>query len=55
MAFFGRLLTKLDPKDLKSLRMVRMKQKVGMLDRVDKQDRLTALLGGFLKNLYCIS
>merc|ERR1719324_1175133 len=28
----------MDPKEMKSLRMVKMKQKVGMLERFDKQD-----------------
>eukprot|EP00931_Biecheleriopsis_adriatica_P031362 TRINITY_DN18400_c0_g1_i1.p1 TRINITY_DN18400_c0_g1~~TRINITY_DN18400_c0_g1_i1.p1 ORF type:complete len:689 (-),score=169.56 TRINITY_DN18400_c0_g1_i1:47-1960(-) len=38
MAFFGKTLAAMDPKDLKQLRMIKMKQKVGFLDRVDKQD-----------------
>mmetsp|Transcript_38659 Transcript_38659/g.99934 ORF Transcript_38659/g.99934 Transcript_38659/m.99934 type:complete len:687 (-) Transcript_38659:15-2075(-) len=38
MAFFGRILTAMDPKGLKSLKLVRMKSKVGKLDRFDKQD-----------------
>mmetsp|Transcript_87983 Transcript_87983/g.137886 ORF Transcript_87983/g.137886 Transcript_87983/m.137886 type:complete len:669 (-) Transcript_87983:122-2128(-) len=38
MAFFGRILASMNPKDLKALRLLKMKQKVGMLDRVDKQD-----------------
>jgi len=38
MAFFGRILASMNPKDLKPLRLLKMKQKVGMLDRVDKQD-----------------
>lgn len=38
MAFFGKVLSIVDPKDLKSLRLVKMKQKVGVMDRVDKQE-----------------
>jgi len=38
MALFGRILTQMDPKDKKSLKLVKMKSKTGMLDRVDKQD-----------------
>lgn len=38
MAFFGRILSSMDPKDLKQLRLVKMKQKVGVMDRVDKQE-----------------
>jgi len=38
MAFFGRILTSMSPKDLKPLRLLKMKQKVGLLDRVDQQD-----------------
>jgi len=38
MAFFGRILTPVDPKDLKSIRLLKMKSKTGFLDRVDKQD-----------------
>lgn len=38
MAFFGRILSSMDPKDLKQLQLVKMKQKVGVMDRVDKQE-----------------
>ncbi|CAK9065982.1 Selenocysteine-specific elongation factor (Elongation factor sec) (Eukaryotic elongation factor [Durusdinium trenchii] len=38
MAFFGRILSSLDPKDLKQLRLVKMKSKVGVMERVDKQE-----------------
>jgi len=38
MAFFGRILTPMDPKNLISLRLVKMKSKSGYLDRFDKQD-----------------
>jgi len=38
MAFFGRILAQMDPKDLKCLRILKMKQKVGALERIDKQD-----------------
>lgn len=38
MALFGRILTPADPKDLKRLRLVKMKSKTGHLERVDKQD-----------------
>merc|ERR1740121_3409691 len=38
MALFGRILCPMDPKDLKSLRIVKMKSKSGFLDRFDKQD-----------------
>jgi hypothetical protein len=39
LAFFGRILTQMDPKDRKPLRLVKMKQKVGFLERFDKQER----------------
>jgi len=39
MAFFGRILSEADPKDMKALRLVKMKSKVGFLDRIDKQDK----------------
>lgn len=38
MAFFGRILNSMDPKDKKSIKIMKMKSKVGTLDRVDKQD-----------------
>lgn len=38
MAFFGKILTPADPKNLNKIHLVRMKQKVGELDRVDKMD-----------------
>eukprot|EP00932_Pfiesteria_piscicida_P022097 SRR837773.8863.p1 GENE.SRR837773.8863~~SRR837773.8863.p1 ORF type:complete len:341 (-),score=61.67 SRR837773.8863:19-894(-) len=38
MAFFGRILCSMDPKDLKPLRIIKMKSKTGFLDRFDKQD-----------------
>eukprot|EP00929_Paragymnodinium_shiwhaense_P081401 TRINITY_DN4257_c0_g1_i2.p1 TRINITY_DN4257_c0_g1~~TRINITY_DN4257_c0_g1_i2.p1 ORF type:complete len:669 (-),score=147.97 TRINITY_DN4257_c0_g1_i2:81-2087(-) len=38
MAFFGRILAPVDPKDLKSVRLQKMKSKSGFLDRVDKQE-----------------
>jgi len=38
MAFFGKILTPADPKNLNKIHLVRMKQKVGELDRVDKAD-----------------
>ncbi|CAJ1356413.1 unnamed protein product, partial [Effrenium voratum] len=38
MAFFGRVLSPANPKDLKQIRLVKMKQKVGVMDRVDKQE-----------------
>lgn len=38
MAFFGRILAPISPKDLKQLHLIKMKQKVGALDRADKQD-----------------
>mmetsp|Transcript_138852 Transcript_138852/g.443301 ORF Transcript_138852/g.443301 Transcript_138852/m.443301 type:complete len:675 (+) Transcript_138852:47-2071(+) len=38
MAFFGRILCPMNPKDLKPLRIVKMKSKTGLLDRFDKQD-----------------
>jgi len=39
MAFFGRILTPMNPKEASKLRMLKMKQKTGVLDRFDKQDR----------------
>merc|ERR1712032_137400 len=39
LAFFGRILSKMEPKDLKPLRLVKMKQKAGFLERFDKQER----------------
>merc|ERR1712217_147343 len=38
MAFFGRILCPVDPKNLKSLRLVKMKQKEGALEKQDKQE-----------------
>lgn len=38
MAFFGRILSSMDPKELKQLRLVKMKSKVGIMERVDKQE-----------------
>jgi len=38
MAFFGRILADVNPKDLKSLRLTKMKSKSGFLERVDKQE-----------------
>eukprot|EP00928_Gymnodinium_smaydae_P044208 TRINITY_DN29507_c0_g3_i2.p1 TRINITY_DN29507_c0_g3~~TRINITY_DN29507_c0_g3_i2.p1 ORF type:complete len:680 (-),score=127.05 TRINITY_DN29507_c0_g3_i2:149-2188(-) len=38
IAMFGRVLCQTDPKDLKSVKLVKMKSKVGFLERVDKQD-----------------
>lgn len=38
MAFFGRILASMNPKDLKPLHLLKMKQKVGLLDRVDQQE-----------------
>merc|ERR1712113_72446 len=34
----GRILSPMNPKDLKSLRLVKMKQKEGALERVDRQE-----------------
>uniref|UniRef100_A0A7S1FCT1 Tr-type G domain-containing protein n=1 Tax=Noctiluca scintillans TaxID=2966 RepID=A0A7S1FCT1_NOCSC len=39
MAFFGRILTAMDPKDISSLKLIKMKSKTGCLDRFDKQDK----------------
>ena len=44
MAFFGRILSSLDPKELKRLRLVKMKQKVGLMERADKQERLKGMI-----------
>jgi len=38
MAFFGRILCPMDPKNLKPLRILKMKSKVGTLDKFDKQE-----------------
>merc|ERR1711953_78874 len=38
MAFFGRVLTPMDPRELKTLRLLKMKSKTGFLDFVDRQD-----------------
>lgn len=38
LALFGRILNQMDPKDLKALRLVKFKSKVGAIDRVDKHD-----------------
>lgn len=39
IAFFGRVLNQMDPKDFSALRIVKMKSKIGNLERFDKQDR----------------
>jgi len=49
MAFFGRMLCPMDPKNLKSLRLVKMKQKAGTLDRFDKQDRTLVICKDMFK------
>eukprot|EP00927_Polykrikos_kofoidii_P059256 TRINITY_DN54460_c0_g1_i1.p1 TRINITY_DN54460_c0_g1~~TRINITY_DN54460_c0_g1_i1.p1 ORF type:complete len:683 (+),score=118.02 TRINITY_DN54460_c0_g1_i1:95-2143(+) len=38
MAFFGRILAPINPKDLAALRLVKMKSKSGFLHRVDRQE-----------------
>lgn len=49
MAFFGRILCSMDPKDLKSLRLVKMKSKTGTLDRFDKQDKTLVICKDMFK------
>eukprot|EP00415_Alexandrium_ostenfeldii_P000295 UN0295 len=49
MAFFGRILCPMDPKGLKSLRLVKMKSKTGLLDRFDKQDRTLVICKDMFK------
>merc|ERR1712060_615553 len=49
MAFFGRILCQVDPKDLKSLQIVKMKEKVGLLDRFDKSDRTLVICKDMFK------
>merc|ERR1712159_164196 len=49
MGFFGRILTKVDPKKLKDLKIVKMKQKVGTLDRFDKQDKTLVICKDMFK------
>lgn len=49
MAFFGRILCPMDPKDLKPLRIVKMKQKTGTLDRFDKQDNCVVICKDMFK------
>lgn len=49
MAFFGRILSPVDPKDLKSLRLVKMKAKVGTLDRFDKQEHTLVICKDMFK------
>jgi len=49
LAFFGRILSKMDPKDLKPLRLVKMKSKTGNLDRFDKQDRTLVICKDMFK------
>lgn len=39
IAFFGRILTGTDPKELNAVKVVKMKSKTGVIDRFDKQDR----------------
>jgi hypothetical protein len=39
MAFFGKFLVPIDPKELQQIKVMKMKQKVGFLDRLDKQDK----------------
>lgn len=49
MAFFGRILCSMDPKDLKPLRLVKMKAKVGTLDRFDRQERTIVICKDMFK------
>lgn len=49
LAFFGRILSSMDPKDLKPLRLVKMKQKVGLLERFDKQERTVMICKDMFK------
>mmetsp|Transcript_26991 Transcript_26991/g.52112 ORF Transcript_26991/g.52112 Transcript_26991/m.52112 type:complete len:700 (+) Transcript_26991:1-2100(+) len=48
IAFFGRVLNQMDPKDFSSLRVVKMKSKSGTLERFDKQDRTLMICGDMM-------
>lgn len=49
LAFFGKLLNKMDPKNLKAVRLLKMKSKTGLLDRFDKQDSTVVICKDMFK------
>mmetsp|Transcript_60525 Transcript_60525/g.131138 ORF Transcript_60525/g.131138 Transcript_60525/m.131138 type:complete len:680 (+) Transcript_60525:81-2120(+) len=49
MAFFGRILAPMDIKDMKSLKLVKMKSKTGFIERLDKQDSSCAICKDMFK------
>lgn len=49
MSFFGRIIHNLNPKLLPTIRLVKMKQKAGLCERIDKQDGRNVICSDMFK------